>query len=165
MIQHGVCSSPVFRSQYTRFGPYSPTVLADFLRCPRYWKFKYLERKEIPSSPVLDFGIAFHEFPARVGRRILAREAHQCDLRREIEESAQKSFREAVRRGFLSPEERAAFLTRCRNTLPVFSLLIGNQWQDVKVEFYSAVDRNYAATAWRKAYLRGRIDLALFSGD
>jgi len=162
---HRLRSSRGFQGQYTRSGPYSPTVLGDFLRCPRYWRFKYLERRVIPSSPILNFGIAFHEFAARVSRRVLAGETQQSDLRGEIEECAQKSFQEAVRRGLLNPEERATFLTRCRNTLPFFARLAGNLWKAVKVEFYCAVDRNYATTAWRKAYLRGRIDLALFSGD
>ena len=153
------------QGQYSVFSPYSPTVLRDFLRCPRYWKFRYIEGREVPAGPVLNLGITFHEFAARVSRRVLVGNIPRGDLPRGIEECAREIFREAVERGLLGPEDQAVFLERCRNTMPMFIRLSENLWQRVEVEYYGAVDRRYAPADWRRAYLRGRVDLVLFSGD
>lgn len=137
-------SSSHLQRQYSVFPPYSPTVLKDFLRCPRYWRLRYIEGRGISAGPVLNFAITFHEFAARVSRRVLAGDIRRGDLARKIEECARETFEEAAERGLLRPEEKATFLDRCRNTMPMFIYLTENCWQGVEVEYYGAVDRRYA---------------------
>lgn len=152
-------------SQYSVFSQYTPTVLKDFLKCPRYWKLKYLEGREIPADPILNLGIIFHKFAAKVSRRVLVGNIRRSSLAWEIEKCALEIFGKAIKEGLLRHEEQADFLKRCLNTMPMFMRLAKNLWQRVEVEYSAAIDHRYTPADWRRSYLRGRIDLVLFSGD
>ena len=135
-------------------------MLADYLRCPKYFKYKYLDRLKSPPSAKINLGRAFHYFVSNavvkgLSGEILFDDPHIRDL---AEESLLK-----IAKHSLSEEEKENFLRRCFNAVSFITELLSSNCAlvDIKTEHTMSANRIHSVPNRKGTCLNGRVDLLL----